>query len=76
MLNPGKVTVRIAQDIGKVTQIYTNVEPKELVYPDGWYYSKGHFTNKHNSTTGIYSAVLMFDANTNEIWDMPYCTAD
>jgi len=75
-LNPGKVSVIIERDIGKVIKIITSVEPKELVYPEGWYYSKGHLTNKHNSSTGVYWTVNMHDATTGEIWNLPYCTAD
>ena len=75
MLNPEEVTVKLAADIDKVTRIVTSVEPKELCYPEGWYYAKGYFTNKHNSTTGAYSAILMYDSD-GEIWDLPYCTAD
>lgn len=77
MLNPGKVSVKMkAPDIGGVATIATTVEPKDLVYPEGWYYAKGRFTNKHNSTTGVYYAVLMYNAKTGEAWDLPYCTAD
>lgn len=72
MLNTGKVT--IAYDIGHVTAIVTDTEPKDLIYPEGWYYAKGRFTNKHNSTTGMYSAVIMFDTN-GDIWNCQYCTA-
>ena len=75
-LNPGKVILSVAHDIDKVTGIKTLLEPKDLTYPEGWYYSKGYFTNKHNSTTGQYSQILMFNFFTNEVWDVPYCTAD
>ena len=75
MLNPGKVEVEMAKDIGKVIGIVSVVEPKELNYPEGWYYAKGHFTNKHNSTTGTYESVLMFNES-GELWEVPYCTAD
>lgn len=75
MLNPEKVTLKVAADIGRVTSIVTSVEPKELRYPEGWYYAKGYFTNKHNSTTGAYDAIMMFDEN-GGIWEVPYCTAD
>lgn len=73
--NEGKVAVLTAGDIGRVTAIVTDVEPKNLIYPDGWYYAKGRFTNKHKSTTGMYDTVLMLDKN-GDVWDVPYCTAD
>ena len=75
MLNPGKVVVKAADDIGVVGFIIASVEPKELNYPEGWYYANGRFTNKHNSTTGAYDAIMMFDEN-GGIWEVPYCTAD
>lgn len=74
-LNPETVKVRIATDIGKVVSSVTDTEPKELVYPEGWYYAKGYFTNKHHSTTGAYQAVIMYKSN-GDIWDAIYCTAD
>ena len=73
MLNPDKVTLKVAEDIDKVVSIVSSVEPKELTYPEGWYYAKCHLTNKHNSTTGAYFTILMVDT-TGEIWDKPYCT--
>ena len=39
--------------------IVTDIEPKNLVYPEGWYYSSGYFSNKYCSTTGVYSEVYM-----------------
>ena len=75
LLNPKTIDVRIAKDTGRVTRIIASVEPKELIYPEGWYYANGYFTNKHNSTIGAYDAIVMFD-NNGEIWDVPYCTAD
>jgi len=56
-------------------QIITDCEPKDLVYPDGWYYAKGCFRNKHTSTTGFYCEVRMFDSNGNP-WGSraTYCT--
>lgn len=75
MLNPEKVKVKIAYDLGRVTVIETDTEPKDLIYPEGWYYAKGCFTNKHNSTSGAYASVVMFKT-TGDIWDATYCTAD
>lgn len=61
MLNEGKVTILEPNDSTIVQYfVYTDTEPKELVYPEGWYYSsKGYFTNKHHSTTGQYSIAYM-----------------
>lgn len=76
MLNPGKLSLKgFVSSIGKVTGIVTTVEPKELTYPEGWYYAKGRFTNKHNSSNGVYYSVFMFDQN-GKILEFPYCTSD
>lgn len=57
--------------------IVTDVEPSDLVYPEGWYYAKGNFRNKHTSTTGAYEEVRMVDS-TGESWagKATYCTLD
>jgi len=34
------------------------VSPRDLVYPEGWAYTKGCFHNKHNSITGLYEEVM------------------
>lgn len=75
MLNLEKVKVKIAHGLGRVTAIVTDTEPKDLIYPEGWYCAKGRFTNKHNSTTGAYAAVIMLNT-AGDIWDATYCTAD
>lgn len=54
--NRGKVKVNTR---GFEMFIVTDTEPKDLVYPEGWYYAKGTFRNKHESTTGIYSEIDM-----------------
>ena len=55
--------------------IVTDVEPKNLTYPEGWYYAKGAFRNKHTSTTGIYEEVPMKKANGESWGDLAkYCT--
>ena len=56
-LNAGKVQTNTNKRGGIV--ICTDVEPKDLVYPEGWYYGKGTFRNKHKSTTGTYWEVTM-----------------
>ena len=57
--------------------IVTDVEPSDLVYPEGWYYANGNFRNKYNSTTGMYEEVRMVDS-TGESWagKATYCTKD
>ena len=73
LLNPEKVVLKENFRFGIC--IYTDTEPKELVYPEGWYYAKGAFRNKHMSTTGMYSEVKMFKTN-GEPWadSAKYCT--
>lgn len=74
MLNPGKVMVkRKLKGVGTV--IITDTEPKDLTYPEGWYYAKGRFTNKHHSTTGLYSEVEMYTSE-DKSWEYlaTYCT--
>ena len=44
---------------GSRIEIYTEKSPLDLRYPEGWYYGKGCFRNKHESTTGSYSEVTM-----------------
>ena len=55
MLNVGRALIKWREADGKV--VATKVPPEQLVYPEGWYYSKGCLRNKHNSTNGIYSEV-------------------
>lgn len=59
------------------TIIVTDIEPKNLVYPEGWYYAKGSFRNKHTSSTGIYDEVRMEKSNGTSWEDIAnYCTHD
>ena len=73
MLNPNKIV--LAEDYCFGVCIYTDTEPKFLIYPEGWYYAKGTFRNKHNSTTGMYYEVKMFKTS-GESWEgsAKYCT--
>ena len=75
MLNPKKVSIKEGYFHGMM--IVTDIEPKDLVYPEGWYYAKGNFTNKHNSTTGVYGRILMVKSN-GKSWDdfAAYSTQD
>ena len=52
MLNNDKVTYS-----AKMKTIFTTTDPENLLYPEGWYYGKECFRNKHNSTTGLYGEV-------------------
>ncbi len=70
-LNYGKVTYDKNGRFGPV--LITDMEPMDLTYPEGWYYAKGCFRNKHQSTTGIYSEVPMMKRNGKQ-WDAAYCT--
>lgn len=56
MLNPSVRLLKIS--VAKYI-IVTDVEPGELIFPEGWYYAKGTFRNKHNSS-GIYYEVPMY----------------
>lgn len=78
-LNPEKIEIQKEYLLGlmKIVRIYTNVEPKDLIYPEGWYYAKGTFRNKHTSSTGVYHEVRMYKTS-GESWDQyaKYCTLD
>lgn len=65
MLNQEKVHVRENNFCELI--IVTDIEPKNLIYPEGWYYAKGRFRNKHNSTTGMYDEIRMIKSN-GESW--------
>ena len=74
MLNGGNVHLK-ETDSYFGTVIVTDVEPKELIYPEGWYYAKGTLRNKHTSTTGIYEEILFMKSN-GDTWrdTATYCT--
>ena len=72
-LNSGKVKVEGAHMFDAV--IITDTEPMDLVYPEGWYYAKGCFRNKHQSTTGsYYEAQMMMSDGTWWGEKVNYCT--
>jgi hypothetical protein len=48
--------------------IFSRFPPNLLKYPNGWYYAKGCFRNKHNTTTGQYTEVIMLAPN-GRGWD-------
>ena len=65
------------RDCWELRCIVTDAEPNELVYPEGWYYAKGCFRNKHTSTNGRYEEVKMV-TSTGKEWEKLaiYCTLD
>ena len=75
MLNQGKV--RLEGHPFYEVAIITDIEPKNLVYPEGWYYAKGKLRNKHTSTTGLYEEIPMLRSN-GSLWRdiATYCTLD
>ncbi len=40
--------------------LYLCIDPSELIYPEGWYFAKGHFRNKHNTDSGLYYEIPMY----------------
>ena len=68
-LNGERITINGFSAVGCTPEIVikTDVEPRDLIYPDGWYYAKGTFRNKHTSTTGIYEEVSML-TRAGESW--------
>ena len=77
MLNPGKVEVFSDNWLGPFRRIQTDVEPRLLIYPEGWYYAKGCFRNKHTSSTGLYEEIRMVTKD-GVAWKgiAQYCTLD
>ena len=74
MLNGNKIRVAETRNRCDIV-IVTDVEPKLLVYPEGWYYAKGAFRNKNTSSTGLYEEVNMKKSD-GTWWDKcaKYCT--
>ena len=76
-LNSGKVSVSKSPFCysDEAIVIITDTEPRDLVYPEGWYYEKGMFRNKHQSTTGLYEEIPMLKSN-HDFWSDSaiYCT--
>ena len=76
MLNYGHVKiVGVRGSINLHGCIQSDIEPKLLTYPEGWYYAKGCFRNKHMSTTGVYQEVRMIKPDGSDWKDTAnYCT--
>ena len=47
--------------------ILSVVDPRELTYPEGWYFAKGNFRNKHNTVSGRYEEIPVYRPN-GEPW--------
>lgn len=72
-INHTKIKLAKHQYFGTV--IVSDIEPKDLIYPEGWYYAKGNFRNKHQSTGGIYEEMPMLKSNGDRWKDEAlYCT--
>ena len=73
LLNYGKIKIKGTTSLNTI--IITDEEPINLVYPEGWYYGKGCFRNKHNSTNGVYGEAIMYNTK-GEPWELSatYCT--
>ena len=69
--------VQLKEHVSMGTVIVTDIEPKDLIYPEGWYYAKGNLRNKHTSTTGLYQEIHMLKSN-GERWKnlATYCTRE
>ena len=68
MLNEGKIRVKVpGENFCASYIVVTDVEPNDLIYPEGQYYAQGAFRNKHLSTTGIYEEAKMLTSN-GEPW--------
>ena len=77
MLNPDSVKIKPVTRLNCRIAIVTDVEPKALSYPEGWYYAKGVFRNKHMNTTEFYQEARMVTSEGN-VWKniANYCTCD
>ena len=59
------------------TIIITDVEPMNLIYPEGWYYYHGGLRNQLTSTTGFYGEIRMTKSNGDDWGNSAYyCTLD
>ncbi|MBR3248798.1 hypothetical protein IKF89_02085 [Candidatus Saccharibacteria bacterium] len=60
-INPGEVIYTKLDPFGMCSDpngvLVSYVEPSELTYPEGWYFAKGTFRNKHNTTKGLYESM-------------------
>ena len=75
-LNKSDITLKPQPGSSEIL-IITDKEPRQLTYPEGWYYAKGSLRNKHTSSTGAYCEFYMFTSDMTP-WDelAKYCTKD
>ncbi len=66
LLNIG--VVRVKRDENGNYAIFSVCPPTKLRYPKGWYYAKGTIRNKHNTSSGAYSEVILLTI-TGETWE-------
>ena len=64
MANDG-VTIEGHSVLGYV--IFTDVDPTSLLYPEGWYFNSGLFTNKNNYNEDTYQEIVFLTTN-GEFW--------
>ena len=64
-LNPGDLCFTKQR---RTKVLISKKAPQYLVYPEGWYFAKGAFRNKHYSTTGIYEEIPLLDERSGEPW--------
>lgn len=43
--------------------IITDADPDTLYYPEGWYFAKGYFRNKKNTSSGEYEEIPMLKSD-------------
>ena len=74
MLNRGRV--RMMLDDNCKEYIVTDVEPKDLIYPEGWYYAKGCFRNTNLSSTEDNHCEVEMRTSDSKGWyeRAKYCT--
>ena len=49
--------------------LISSLDPEELIYPEGWYFAKGHFRNKHNTGNYFYDQMPIYCSGGNgECW--------
>ena len=74
LLNPREVALQRSGFVGgvdEIREIVVDASTDGLVYPEGWYFAKGRFTNKHNSSTGQYSAIPMRVSRRQAVFVVP-----
>ena len=73
MLNPKTVRVDVVGRTSEYAKVITDSEPMDLIYPEGWYYAKSSFRNKHQSTSGFYYEIRMVRSDGSPHQET-YCT--